>query len=136
MIQKKRLLLLADFLDNLPEEKAEHFHMSCWYWNHAANQGNRPKHIVRPKDLKHCGTSACALGWATLMPAFKNLGVRLRADGSFKVGRNKGWGHEASKRLFGLSYDDHLHLFEHWTGSASTDSKAWAARCREFVAAR
>lgn len=65
-IYKRRLLKLADFLDQLPEER---FYYARWVgsdWEGKANLS--------------CGTTACALGWATTIPAFRRLGLRLIKD--------------------------------------------------------
>lgn len=59
----RRLLKLADFLDKLPPER---FDYSSWVGD---DWGGR-------QDLS-CGTTACALGWATTMPEFRRLGLRL-----------------------------------------------------------
>jgi hypothetical protein len=68
MIQYKRLLKLADFLDKLPRKK---FDFTTWVnkftWGGKA-------------DLS-CGTTACAMGWATTIPAFRKLGLRLTETG-------------------------------------------------------
>jgi hypothetical protein len=53
------LNLLADYLENLPPEAPE-FDMGSWGSHHA------------------CGTSACAIGHAALMPEFQALGLRMR----------------------------------------------------------
>lgn len=58
---KRRLLKLADFLEKLPPRK---FAMRTWAT--AAKEG-------RPS----CGTAACALGWATAIPAFYKAGLYL-----------------------------------------------------------
>jgi hypothetical protein len=59
----KRLLLLADFLEELPPGRFDYAQWAGMDW-----QGK--------EDLS-CGTSACALGWATTMPVFRRLGLRL-----------------------------------------------------------
>ncbi len=71
---EKRLLKLADFLDTLPPER---FRYDRWV-------GDSWKGM---QDLS-CGTTACALGWAATMPAFRKLGLRLFEieDGGKKTG--------------------------------------------------
>lgn len=59
MVQAERLLMLASFLERLPPER---FNFRRW---------------ASEEDLNSCGTTACALGWATTIPAFKELGLCL-----------------------------------------------------------
>lgn len=62
----QRLIKLAVFLEKLPPKR---FDYGVWAGN---NWKGKP-------DLS-CGTTACALGWATTIPEFKKLGLRLRRD--------------------------------------------------------
>jgi hypothetical protein len=62
-MNKRRLLALARKLDTVPVER---FDISTWVGMHW--QGK--------PDLS-CGTVACALGWATTIPSFRRLGLRL-----------------------------------------------------------
>lgn len=68
----RRLLKLADFLERLPPER---FNYDRWVdidtWKGAP-------------DLS-CGTTACAFGWATTMPAFRRLGLRLRRTKTHEI---------------------------------------------------
>jgi hypothetical protein len=95
------LLTLADFLAELPPER---FNYESWV---GEDWDGKP-------DLS-CGTTACALGWACTMPAFRRLGATLI----------KKWGggqvclkddpnsdsYDVSLRLFDLNAFDHEHLF-------------------------
>lgn len=58
--QLDRLSRLADFLDTLPPER---FDFGTW---------------ASDADINQCGTTACALGWATTIPEFQALGLQLR----------------------------------------------------------
>jgi len=66
----RRLLVLAAFLDELPPERFDYTKWVGRDWGGA-------------EDLS-CGTVACALGWATTIPEFRELGLRLKlgANGS------------------------------------------------------
>lgn len=69
-----RLLTLAAFLDSLPPERFDFGHWVGDKWE------GRP-------DLS-CGTTACAAGWATTIPEFREAGLRMRASnwgGGFPV---------------------------------------------------
>ncbi|MGH7749129.1 MAG: hypothetical protein ACREQ5_30855, partial [Candidatus Dormibacteria bacterium] len=59
-----RLLRLADFLEN--DVPADRFDFAHWVG----------KDWAGAPDLS-CGTSACALGWATTIPEFQALGLKL-----------------------------------------------------------
>jgi len=59
----RRLLMLADLLDTVPKEQ---FDLSCW------------AHKPKGKRIGGCGTTACAVGWATTHPGFKKAGLRLK----------------------------------------------------------
>lgn len=55
-MNKERLKTLADFLENLVEN-GNKFDMGTWFREN------------------ECGTTACALGWATKIPEFKDAGL-------------------------------------------------------------
>jgi hypothetical protein len=65
--QAKRLLKLADFLEDIPRK---HFDMG----QYASKDPNG-------KGKFKCGTTACALGWATQIPAFRKLGFKMNSKG-------------------------------------------------------
>ena len=98
-----RLLKLADFLDALPPKR---FHYNHWVgddWGGAADFS--------------CGTTACALGWATTMPEFRELGLRMGRCGctpnckvpSVQLGNLSDLG--AAQDLFGLENEEARFLF-------------------------
>lgn len=103
---KKRLLMLADFLAKLPRKRFDYAEWVGDSW-----EGKQ--------DLS-CGTTACALGWATTMPTFRKLGLRLfrdnvSGDGYVGILRDdeypEGADSDASERIFGLGFAEHLYLF-------------------------
>lgn len=83
-----------------------------------------------------CGTTACAMGWATTLPSFRKLGlrlVRLSRTGIVLVGRvgMRVDGHDSSIRhiadALNLSFDDAAKLFipsNHGGGHMPSDSTA------------
>lgn len=108
-IYKRRLLKLADFLDTLPRTR---FNYESWVgddWKGAA-------------DLS-CGTTACALGWATTIPSLRKAGLVMRRDGypsEYKgyvslrrtLGEPEGVSSStAAEEVFGLDYDEFEYLF-------------------------
>lgn len=96
----RRLLLLANKLDSLPRAR---FDFGRW---------------VGPKwqgkaDLS-CGATACAIGWATTMPVFRLLGLRLNAAGYPVLKGPEVWenaGMKAITGIFGVSNDEAGRLF-------------------------
>ena len=97
-VYKKRLLKLADFLQKLPPKRFDYGDWVGEDWE------GKP-------DLS-CGTTACALGWATAMPKFRKLGLYLNPDGFPQmVGDNTGGTYEASATIFGLSTSEYSYLF-------------------------
>lgn len=81
----RRLLKLANVLDDVPDNR---FDMSTW---------GTPDFLEKPA----CGTSACALGWATTIPSLRDkrrCGLRLECNtagdegyvtGNVEGGRNR-----------------------------------------------
>lgn len=104
-IYKRRLLKLANFLDKLPPHRFDFRTWAGYNWKGKA-------------DLS-CGTSACAMGWATTFPSFRRLGLRLaqEAFGSGRAwvylkGRPRGDGPWlAGKKIFGLNKEEFNFLF-------------------------
>jgi hypothetical protein len=105
---RRRLLLLCTFLEKLPPSKR----FSYRKWVGDDWQGL--------PDLS-CGTSACALGWGTVIPSFRKLGLRLFRPGPDDLGGYVGlknhrcnsmaapW--HASKKLFGLNEEEAAYIF-------------------------
>ncbi len=108
---RRRLLVLADFLETLPPERFDYGRWAGESWK------GKP-------DLS-CGTTACALGWATTIPEFRKLGLRLyRKPGAewteVVLGKLKDikiqymehpMGTDAAEAVFGLDYYESRYLF-------------------------
>lgn len=91
-VYRKRLLFLADFLEQLPKKN---FNYGEWY----------------KKD--HCGTTGCALGWAATLPRFKKLGLHLHKDkyyGRMPVCKGE-YREYAAMGIFGLTAGEAEYLF-------------------------
>jgi hypothetical protein len=127
-----RLERLAAFLEALPPER---FEFERWV---GKDWGGK-------EDLS-CGTTACALGWATTIPEFRELGLRLRlrSDGSGVVAMEyknieHGWdpAHDAAEKVFGLDFWQAEHLFVPGSSPGSLPRNATAtqvaAHIRAFV---
>lgn len=144
-VHRERLLKLATFLDELPPSR---FDLSTWF---GEGSDGRP-------DLT-CNSTACALGWATAIPEFRELGLHGRVMASGVVAICMGepdesrspWGLcvQAAGQLFGLSEPDVDLLFTPYDGEDEDDvdesedghlsplatPEMVAAHIRQFVAA-
>jgi len=103
-VHAKRLLKLADFLEKLPRKRFDYGNWIGDDWKGKA-------------DLS-CGTTACALGWACAMPAFRRLGAGFCNDQSSDnytsttLHGEPVWPDKVSYHLFGLTKLEHDRLFE------------------------
>lgn len=135
----RRLTTLANFMDRLPKKANKHFHMRQFFTHHGAdNHPEIPKRGKVPtKALTLCGTTACAAGWATAIPAFRRQGLRLVIDKHGHTGVHFGrigisnW--ESIIKFFYVTYEDCDYLFG-MSVDASTPKK-WARHCRRFIKA-
>lgn len=101
-MNKERLLKLADFLDTVPPAR---FRFDVWAHN---KKGEEIK-------IGECGTTACAVGWATTIPEFAAAGLHLRIGGDFGPTATPEFDGsesiEAVMRFFDLSMHDAERLF-------------------------
>ena len=131
-IHRRRLLKLADFLEALPPKRFNYCHWVGDDWEGAANLS--------------CGTTACALGWATTMPIFRRLGLCLYKPGRYytptvilKIGKRRGSTFDATEEIFGLDHNETMELFTpRGSGELGPKAKASdvAAHIRRFVERR
>jgi hypothetical protein len=133
----RRLLKLADFLYELPRKRFEY---SAWVGDDWKGKS----------DLS-CGTTACALGWATTMPYFRKLGLRLSKGGLVVMAtgtaglRYFGGSLRSAESVFLVTLEEARLLFapleEHHTDGLCPDPynatpKQVAKHIRRFVASR
>lgn len=106
---KKRLLKLADFLENLPREN---FDLDTW-WSPAQSHVNN---FTKFKKNPHfCGTTACAAGWACTIPSFKRAGLTVKTTsiaGQFEPAFKKYRAFSALEDFFGIDDYQARQLFE------------------------
>lgn len=125
----KRLLKLIDFMDKLPRSATKHFYMGCWFKHNADHDHGIGEYITKDA-LEHCGTTACALGWAAIVPGFKKAGLRVPAQA---------FGPEpitAAVKFFEIDDDQAYALFNpgRYGSSPVPDTpKQWAKRARRLV---
>lgn len=143
-ISDRRLERLCKLLDELPRKR---FHYDTWVG---------PEWQGSP-DLS-CGTTACAGGWATTIPAFRRLGLRAVRRGEhndivLRRGARNLYSFDALERLFDITYWEARYLFSpsngvpasKWRGLGAlkpigpgihATPKAVAKHIRAFIRAR
>lgn len=132
-IYKRRLLSLAVLLEKLPNNKFDYGSWVGENWK----EGN----------TNLCGTTACAFGWATTIPALKRVGLKLKKhNGGYPtvvtmdgLGCNLHSAEKAAKKVFGLNVQEFEYLFvpdfvNKSLGSDAT-AKQVAKHIRKFVKA-
>lgn len=116
-IYRKRLERLAQLLENWSVEKKL-----------LVAQNNK----VKSFDIHswQCGTAACALGSAAMLPEFNKSGLKIEGAPTFK-------GHDeyrAGEKFFGITYDQSLFLFNPLCyESLHPTPKTVAKRVREIL---
>jgi len=116
-----RLLYLAQFLRTLPRKKFNYDNWVGWDWE------GKP-------DLS-CGTSACALGWATTLPRFRRLGLRLNEKSFAVVNVKTGIKRSISVAMdtFFLTEEEANYLFIPQDGEQYVFPKYVAEKFENFV---
>jgi hypothetical protein len=108
-IQRKRLLKLADFLDQLPPQKFD--------FDTIAVEGAKPHKEALKARKESCGTTACAIGWMPVV--FPRLTRWVRTPCYFDsvaihigpAGRGKARDFEVAEQVFGLTEQEAEWLF-------------------------
>ena len=128
----RRLLKLANFLEQLSRERFDYAHWVGGDWKGAI-------------DLS-CGTTACAGGWATTMPEFRRLGLFLnRFHDVALVGRTDHDPIYALSTVFKITDNQAFFLFSPgaeisqfaWVAPSNTATpKQVAAHIRRFIRTR
>jgi len=105
---KSLLTELADFLDTLPPERFDYGHWVGSDWKGES-------------DLS-CGTTACAAGWATTLPSFRERGLRLGPKHHMVATKDE-LGSAAIAQVLGIDVTDARYLFLPGTGLDPTDDR-------------
>ena len=110
-IRQSRLTRLADYLENLPPNRK--FDMRTW--------GTHPTGTHTPPEENYCGTAACALGHAAMIPKFQKLGLQIAWHQPWGEGSGFPWSAEitykdeydsyAGALFFGLTDREASNLF-------------------------
>ena len=132
---KRRLTKLIEFMEGLPASANKHFNMGTWFAHNGGDDHRFKIGKELPPDAIHeCGTTACALGWAATMPAFRRIGLRViwndDVDGTeLKLGKARDW--NAVQELFDVDFFYATSLFE--MRKSDTTPKKWAKRARRLM---
>lgn len=150
-MNKERLELMATLMDEVAADQAllSHFDLKSWVRsNHDDDNeqapkplGNRDPAVDLKNELHTCGTTACAVGFATLDKRFRAQGLRMHvASGcSFPCyvgteGRGGFTGWLAVQKFFDLEYEMADYLFHSDHYSEGKDGPAdVAARIRQVL---
>ncbi len=143
-VAKRRLLQLADFLENdVPEA---HFDF-CTFGETRFGSLDKGTDVLEKHEA--CGTKACALGWAPALPFAKKLGFSLSIDKNGYADFHKNGRPVTTatvwRQLFGIKdsqadlifFNSQLNL-KNGTACAYAQSDKYDVACgiRTFVAAR
>ena len=126
-VYAKRLIKLAEFLEDLPRKQFSYEQWVGFDWKGAP-------------DLS-CGTTACAFGWATTIPAFRRLGLRLKQYGNRGIPALNGSrlnpsraAEAAAAHVFGLDEQGFLDLFIPGRNESDATPRYVAKKIRRYVA--
>ena len=120
-MNKRKVETLAKYMDEMPRREWKHFDMR---WFVRKGNGFDGKSV-----LTGCGTTACALGFATQIPSFRRAGLRLN-EGYMPAFLGSD-GLEAAGAFFEPDAWQAHHLFGLF-GFIDTPKK-WAKYAREFL---
>jgi hypothetical protein len=136
-MNNKRLLILAAFLETVPEHK---FDLMNWRDTgiERLTLGERLNgdYISNEKLLNNsCGTTGCAIGWACTIPEFIEDGLTWSGNYPLLTNHDKEWcGWNAVQEFFDIDESTASHLFEHTDYDYDkSGSKDVANRIREVV---
>jgi hypothetical protein len=133
----KRLLILADFLETVPEHK---FDLMNWRDTglEKLTLGERLSgdYMSNKKLLNNsCGTTGCAIGWACVIPEFIEDGFIWSGNYPLLNDNSKEWyGFDAVLNFFSIDESTSEYLFEYNSYDYDkSGSKDVANRIREVV---
>jgi hypothetical protein len=109
-MNKIRLLILAKFLDTVPEHK---FDLNSWRTTSVGVSLSFKNGAVSNKQLANmdCGTAGCAVGWACAIPEFQAQGLTWNEKGRSPEFLDY-WSWIAVEAFFELSASQSAQLFE------------------------
>lgn len=142
-LAKSRLNTLIRYMEKLPASANKHFYMGNWFGHQSEGHAHLKKgETVTREHLQHCGTQACALGWAATIPAFNKAGLEIRMDDERtgwpyldgkKYTHNRGL--IAAQKFFDIApaqasalfgFDLFIRTPKQWAKSARKEMKEWS----------
>lgn len=112
---------LADYIEEIPKKRFNFAH-----WFHGIIE------LLTLKAPLDCGTTACALGWATTMKVFKDKGLRVCGSSiALKDDRSE---NAIAHKVFGVSADVFHRLFVPSDAcKAAATGRQWATHARKIA---
>jgi hypothetical protein len=134
----KRLLILAAFLETVPEHK---FDLSFWRWSYEIDENSvslsELNASLSNESLisQSCGTTGCAIGWACTIPEFIEDGFTWSRNYPLLTNRDKEWCKwDAIQEFFSIDGNTAEYLFmDAYYYYNKSGSKDVANRIREVV---
>lgn len=131
---RRRLQTLIRFMDKLPRSANKHFYMGTFFSHMGLGMHPNAGGTLSLKGMLDCGTTACALGWATVCPSLRKQGLsmELSPTGIWRFcinGRAVGNAFTAAKRFFEIDQVDSHQLF----ATDARTPKEWARMASKYL---
>lgn len=123
-----RLTKLADYLASLPAKANKHFNMDAFFDHEGDHDIKSPQSALTKFD---CGTSACALGWATTIPSFRKSGLKMDEHGDVQFEDSKHNCFMSASKFFNITKYEAEYLFDGKTRVKTP--KQWAKLAKRFI---
>lgn len=126
-VQVTRLTVLADFIP--AQATRENFSMRHWGIRFVASLQKRTLDTYSTD----CGTTACAAGWACMVPSFQKEGLIMGENGPEYL---EYVGHTALQEFFGLTREQEAFLFDSFDDTHKPlvlTPRQWSKRCHKFL---
>lgn len=129
---RRRLETLIRFMEKLPRSANKHFDMGTFFSHDGIDVHPDAGGTLSFKGMLDCGTSACALGWATVCPSLRKQGLSMEISSLGRCGfcingRTAGSAFKAAERFFELGEFEAHDFF----GTDAATPKTWARMARK-----
>ena len=122
----RRVKALIKFMRSLPKSAEKKFNMAWWFVHNDYEHSHKVGKFITKETLEHCGTTACALGWAATIPSLRKAGLRVEALSHSDKPMKR------ARRVFGLDEAQAEALFAP-DFDVPTTPKAWARRADNLL---
>ena len=131
----RRLTKLADYMETV---KNSRFDMREWVAHKGDSYRLDNHHSIKtasdiPMVMAECGMSACALGYAAMIPSFRRAGLTLELGGvgeAYPVTPSGRTGFNAASEFFNITHHQSEVLFD---VDEIRTPKQWVMHCRKFL---